>query len=148
MKLSNADRRAQCWGLPVPEGLGHGMNTVAKKFYGCDCSVCLPSGQRRPPKGEGKGLAQRQRESRERLRGKPVPDHVRHGPYAYKVYRCRCDVCVARRHEAVAAMAAKKRRGRGHWHDDVERGVTVVHWPPADLSEPWLCPTCDYKIIP
>lgn len=137
------------WGLPVPEGLRHGRNTKACRVYGCSCKVCLPSGRRNARKGEvAKSHSERQREMRERLRGTPVPPTVKHGPYAYRTYACRCDVCM----EAKRAKGRRDRQGPPgravRSPHPTEMGITVVHWPPAPLTEPWACPHCDFKAFP
>lgn len=134
------------WGLPVPDGAKHGRNTKAARVYGCDCGVCLPSGRRQGRRGEGptKTSTERQREMRERLRGKPVPPTTKHGNYAYRTYGCRCDVCVG----AKRAKNSRERQGppgRAVRIQGGEKGITVVHWPPAILEETWQCPHCDFK---
>lgn len=101
---------------------------------GCRCKVCKAGKQK---------IAGA---SRRALRGK-TPN--KHGIYGYRVYGCRCKVCVgARNEERDRARVAERASWRGHYHNDAERGVTVVHWPPRELDEPWLCPDCDFKVIP
>jgi hypothetical protein len=153
-------------GQPIPEHLTHGRKTVARRRYGCECSVCLPSGQPRmakltgkhgpktkakqhgcdchlclpsgrrcPPKGQGLTPAQTQAALRARKQGQPVPDHVKHGRYAYRTYACRCEVCRAsvsraRKSKGLAMVAAVK--------DD---GLAVLHWPPVGDGD-WTCPDC------
>lgn len=146
--MSDPGEVARHWGGPVPSHLKHGPQTRAAKVYGCDCRLCLPSGKRRPAKGQGQSARQRQRASRERLRGQPVPPHVRHGTYPYQYYRCRCDVCRAAVREARQRRLLRGREGwHGHWHEGPD--TTTVHWPPRNLDEPWLCPDCGkFKVIP
>lgn len=148
----HTEQVARYWGLPVPGHLQHGKGTFAKKVYGCDCVECLPSGRRRQVNG-GRPLTGRERRMRSRhnLKGKPVPPGVKHGIYTYNVYGHRCDDCLA------ASRAERERRenrwretARGHWSTAIRDGheVDVIHWPPAELDEPWICPDCEYKIIP
>lgn len=143
---------AKYWGAPVPSHLKHGKGTFAKKVYGCDCRDCLPSG-RRNRRSDGKPFTPRERRlrSRMKLRGKPVPPGVKHGIYTYNVYQCRCDDCrAANRAERVRTENRWRKTARGHWSTEVRDGkqVEVIHWPPATLDEAWICPDCDYKIIP
>jgi hypothetical protein len=131
------------WGAPVPEGLKHGTNTYAAQVYGCDCRVCLPSGRRRAAPGEGIPRNERNRKLREAKLGKPVPPGVKHGPYAYKTYGCRCDICKQ-------ANRRQRKRGRMAWlasatgfYDFAAGGgeVDVIHWPPVGVGM-WTCNTC------
>lgn len=82
------------WGAPVPGHLKHGDDSYAAKVYGCDCRDCLPSGRRRAAKGQGMSARQREINLRANKKGKPVPPGTRHGIYAYKIYRCQCDICI------------------------------------------------------
>lgn len=134
------------WGLPVPSHLKHGTNTWAAKVYGCDCKLCLPSGKRRSRNGEGKSARQRQRESRARLLGQPVPPDVKHGVYAYHMYGCRCPTCRGARSDQQYRRKNRWREtSRGEWTE--RDGKDIIHWPPRDAEYPWVCPTCDHKIM-
>lgn len=141
-------QREQVWGGPVPDHLKHGPNKRAARIYGCDCTVCLPSGKRCAPKGAGLSKAERAKRLRIAKKGQPVPEGTKHGPYAYKIYGCRCDVC-----RASTSTVRKRRRDRapegrqriGHWTRHVERGLDIIHWPAVN-TEPWACPECGEKI--
>lgn len=129
------------WGAPVPAHLKHGSNTYASRVYGCSCRSCLPSGRRRPAKGQGAPRREVHRRSRNRLNGRPVPPGVKHGIYTYNVYGCRCDTC----RETSARRLYRQRRAwrataHGRW---VEHGdTTTICWPPAGAGPDWAC-ECD-----
>lgn len=150
MATTHAEEVARFWGLPVPSHLKHGQNTRAARTYGCDCSLCLPSGRRNRPRGQRMSSSERQKRLRAKKLGTPVPEG-RHGSHGYHVYGCRCDICrAARRDAGEKKRNAWRETARGHWHTEERAGVEldVLHWPPANLDEPWLCEVCDYKIIP
>lgn len=133
MSASAAASRERLKGAPMPKGLKHGPQSWARRVYQCGCRECLPSGKRRPAKGRGATQAEKARRLRENKRGKPVPDTVKHGKYAYKVYACRCDVCRA---------AAQKGRSGPDISQYAEQGeVSVIHWPPIGEGM-WECPAC------
>lgn len=146
------ERRDRFYGTPVPPGIKHGA-AYARYTYGCECKVCRPAGWvTRSPNGHGKPATQRNREYRDRKAGQPVPASVAHGSYtAWRIYKCQCPVDVAARKQARRDRDnAWRKTARGHWHDEVRDGkeVTVIHWPPRELTEPWVCPTCDWKVMP
>lgn len=140
------------WGAPVPPHLKHGPATAAMKVYGCDCEVCLPSGRRYWQNTEGAtGPApyiERDKKMRTAKRGTPVPANVKHGVYAYRVYACRCPVCMAARQ----ANDERRRwlwlwRARGTWtmrRDEEGNELDVICWPPATAGPDWRCP-CDRR---
>lgn len=140
----HADRVARFWGSPVPEGLKHGRNTFAAQCYGCDCSLCLPSGQRRRIR-EDRPLttSERQRRSRANLKGTPVPEGTLHGAYTYRIYGCRCDLCIkAKAAEHQRLQNAWRATARGVW---TELGESVIlHWKPATAGPDWICPDCHW----
>lgn len=138
MTTSYADQQRRYWGAPVPPHLKHGQATYVAQIYGCACKICLPSGRRR-----GKGVtppAIRQKKSREKLRGTPVPPGTKHGVYTYKVYGCRCPLCQdahrlqVHRHNNPWMY----RPTRGRWTVDGEK--TILCWPPAGAAPDWKCP--------
>lgn len=138
------EQRDRYWGLPVPEGNRHGPKTNASRFYGCDCRLCLPSGQRKP-KGDGRAThAERQKKLREAKRGHPVPPGTRHGIYAQRVYGCTCEVCSA----AISRQRHRKKNPwmyrddlRGRWRQGKRNGqiMDVLCWPPASAGPQWAC---------
>lgn len=144
------ERRDRVYGMPVPPGIKHG-GAYARYTYGCDCKVCRPSGWiTRSPNGQGKPGSQRNREYKARKWGQPVPEG-RHGYTGYRYYGCRCDECAGwSRQDRWNRDNAWQRTARGHWHDEVRDGkaITVIHWPPRELTESWVCETCDYKVMP
>jgi cytochrome c5 len=137
--------QARLWGKPVPPHIRHHQRGRSRYVYGCTCELCIPPGLHPggPRLGENALTgAERRKRSREKLRGKPVPSHVKHGIYAAQVYRCPCDVC----HKAkLAQREAQRNRWRetshGHWVD-LPSGFTVLHWPPANAQPGWECPEC------
>lgn len=122
---------------PVPPGLKHGKESRARRFYKCGCPECLPSGKRRPPKGEGQTWAERDRKLRHRKRGTPVPEGTKHGVYAYRTYGCLCDVC--------RAAAAEKRKTAPKPEKVTADGLEILHWPPRGIGM-WECPVCEAKL--
>lgn len=130
------------WGLPAPAHLQHGPGTRACQIYGCSCSTCLPSGRRRKPHGKGDSSTVRQRRSRHKLKGKPVPPGVKHGIYAFKYYGCKCEDCQAANRERLHRQRHPwmYRETRGHW--STRGDLTVLHWPPAAAGKDWTCPEC------
>lgn len=136
----HSEEVARFWGLPVPGHLKHGNATRAANVYGCDCKACLPSGKRR---GKGTPAVERNRKSRQRLAGQPVPPGTKHGLYAYTVYRCRCSPCrAAKAEEKQRRDNAWRADARGDWVDGDP--MTVVHWPPRGFGW-WECPQCHEK---
>jgi hypothetical protein len=91
---------------------------------------------------------ERMRKLREAKRDKPVPLHVAHGIYAYKTYRCRCDVCrEANNSSARTQKRSWMRMTYGRWRDDLAGGMTSICWPPAWADrESWLCPGCGNSV--
>lgn len=143
-----SEAKAKFWGLPVPPHLIHGQNRRAGNIYGCDCELCLPSGRRLKERGRPLTRQERTRRSRQNLYGKPVPPGVKHGIYTYRVYGCTCEACrAANRAERWRAKNRWRETARGHWSTAIRDGhqVDVIHWPPAELDEPWLCPDCDFR---
>lgn len=132
-------RKERDWGTPVPEHLRHGTRTMASDIYGCDCRECLPSGRRRPPRGEGLTRVERERRLRKNKRGQPVPPGS-HGIYGYKIYGCRCDFCEKANRDASRKQRASWRdTAVAHW--GTRGGMDVVHWPPVGEGT-WSCPDC------
>lgn len=121
----------------IPDGLKHGTESRARRIYKCGCIECLPSGRRKPAKGEGQTNAERDRALRQRKKGKPVPEGTAHGNYAYRTYQCRCEVC--------RAAAAEKRRKAPKPKRVTVDGLGVFHWPPVGEGM-WECPTCEEKV--
>lgn len=135
----HADEVRKYWGSPVPPHLPHGRSR-ARTIYGCGCKICLPSGRRRPPRGEGTPAVERQKKSRLNLQGKPVPEGTKHGVYTYKFYRCRCPICQAA-HNVQAHRYRNPwmyRPTRGRWTES--EGTTILCWPPAGAGPDWKCP--------
>jgi hypothetical protein len=135
---------AQLKGTPAPEGLKHGRQSWARRAYHCGCGECLPSGKRRPAKGQGATQAEKSKRLRDSKRGQPVPDTVKHGRYAYKVYACRCPICRAAKANAEKRWSLRVARPDVARYD--ERGeITVIHWPPVGEGM-WECPECHEKV--
>lgn len=131
-------QKAKFWGQPIPDGLKHGTNSHARKMYGCQCEDCRPS---RESPGSGASHADRQRKLRQAKRGTPVPPGVKHGIYAYKVYGCPCDICVASNNRARRRRRQSWRtKATGSWGSGKD-GTDVLHWPPVGVGT-WTCPAC------
>lgn len=132
------------WGMPVPGHLKHGQGSRSAKVYGCECEACWPSGIRYV-KGVLTPHAERQKALRERKQGQPVPAEVKHGIYAYRVYGCRCDICVATNRRARKRQRSTWRNTTtGHWgssKDATGAPLDVLHWPPVGHGD-WTCPSC------
>lgn len=135
--------REKHWGLPPPPHLKHGQSSWAATVYGCSCQACLPSGRRTWRNTEDatgpKSATQRTRESRERLRGRPVPEGAKHGIYTARFYNCPCGVCRAALDRATHRNNNRwmYRRTRGHWSSD--QITDRIWWPPAS-ADPSECP--------
>lgn len=147
-----ARKKEAKWGTPIPPGLKHGTRSHVRYVYGCDCVTCIPPDLHRggPRIIEDRPLTrvERSRRSRENLRGKPVPERVKHGLYTYQVYACRCDLCVKTHRASQAAKANLWREtARGHWVD-LPSGMTVLHWPSRTTAPMWVCPDCEEVIFP
>jgi hypothetical protein len=129
--------RERLAGMTPPEGLKHGPNTWARKIYKCACADCVNPEPRRIPTHN-----ERQKKLREAKRGKPVPPTTTHGIYAYRTYRCKCEICVNAGREAYhrANNPWKYRPTHGRWRE--ENGVTTLCWPPAGAGPEWRC-VCD-----
>lgn len=133
------EARQRCWGLPVPSHLKHGKGTRACDVYGCDCKACLPSGRRTWKNSESgeraMTRAERQRKSRKKLRGQPVPEGTKHGVYTYRTYGCPCAACkAANRQDRHKRRNAWMYTATGHW--SVGGGKDRIWWPrPGDSIE-------------
>lgn len=143
MSASAAASRERLKGTPMPKGLKHGPQSWARRVYQCGCKECLPSGKRRPAKGTGATQTEKSKRLRHNKRGKPVPDTVKHGRYAYKVYACRCDECRAAAARARRPAAVRSRVDVSAYDDRGE--ITVIHWPPVGEGM-WECPACHEKV--
>lgn len=143
-----AARRERYWGAPVPPNLKHGQVTYVAKVYGCACSACLPSGKRTYRNDEARERpftpTERRKRSRHNLRGKPVPEGVKHGIYTYKVYQCRCaPCCQAEADRKSRARPPWQAKARGRWTESKDSAgfpVDVICWPPAGAGPDWKCP--------
>ena len=128
----------------IPPHLKHYPASIARRKYGCDCRQCLPSGRPhggRPPKEEGAlPHVVRQKRLRDSKKGEPVPAGTKHGVYTYRVYACRCPVCVAARsrqnHRTKNPWMYRKTHGR--WVE--KNGTTTLCWPPRGAGPDWQCP--------
>lgn len=134
-------QRPARWGLPVPPGLKHGQRTKAKAAYGCDCSLCLPSGRRNRPPGQRKPQGERNRALRAAKKGKPVPEGTKHGLYAYRTYACRCRVCVVANNEN-RPKSNWRDKAHGRWSTALRNGeeYDILCWPPRTAGPAWTCP--------
>lgn len=137
--------REKYWGLPVPPGYKHGPTSHVRQVYGCDCSLCLPSGQRNSQTLGTKPLTPNERDRRLRAskRGQPVPPGLQHGGYTYRTYACRCDVCTKwNRERGVREKQAWRKKARGRWTKALRDGAEydIICWPPRNAGPDWKCP--------
>lgn len=90
--------------------------------------------------------AQRQIKLRQAKQGTQVPPDLAHGVYTYRVYRCRCDICIAAKQ-----AGDQRRRIENHWttrargrysegKDGDGSPTTIVCWPPRNAPPDWVCP--------
>lgn len=147
--MTTAFQRAkqELWGLPVPAGRNHGPATWSRKVYGCPCPTCLPSREVTWKSDEGRTRsytsAERQKRSRENLRGRPVPLGTKHGLYVRRFYGCKCPICsdAVRLRNHRAKNPWMYRRTHGHWSMDGKSDI--IWWPRKDqTSADCTLPNC------
>lgn len=141
MSTKYARQKAKYWGAPVPNHMQHGVQSHARKVYGCTCADCRPEVVR-PGRTPG---VERNRKLRAAKQGTSVPEGRRHSLYTYRIYACRCDICLAAKAATRAEESnAWRARATGRW-DERADGMTVLHWPPVGHGV-WTCPDCGLQL--